>query len=117
MNRQAVFLLALLCQSAEVIPQPVGMPVQIAATAQTPEPPPQPQPQPAPQKPPTTATPPGDTGMAGQVAEGSVVLPPAGALSTLGWVLGVAGTLVAASLVTVSSDDTGAGATTTTGTR
>jgi hypothetical protein len=115
MNRQAVLLLALLCQSAEVIPQPVGMPVQIAATAQTPEPPPQPQP--APQKPPTTATPPGDTGMAGQVAEGSVVLPPAGALSTLGLVLGVAGILVAASLVTVSSDDTGAGATPTTGTR
>ncbi|HUQ74387.1 MAG TPA: hypothetical protein VM183_06640 [Burkholderiales bacterium] len=113
MKRQAVLFLALLCHAVPVIPQDMRFPVQIAQPAQAPEPTPPPT-QPPPK--PTTATPPEDTGIAGQVAQG-VVLPAVGAVSTAAIVAGILGVAAAAALVGASSDENATPAAATTGTR
>ena len=109
--RKAVILVALFSHCVPAIPQQLpAMPIQAAQASPTQELPPQP---PPPPKKPATATPPEDTGMAGQVA--NVVLPPAAGISASVIALGVFG-VIGAGLALGSSDDDSSAATTT-GTR
>jgi len=107
--RNAVILVALLSHCVPAIPQ--VMPIQAAQASPTQELPPTP---PPPPKKPATATPPEDTGMAGQVA--NVVLPPAAGISGSVIALGVFG-LIGAGVALSSGSDDDTPAATTTGTR
>ena len=94
MIRRAVVLIALFAYCVPAVPQHFAVPIQAAQAAPTQELPPQP---PPPPKKPATATPPEDTGMAGQVAETGVVVPPVAPFSSVG-LLTVLGILAAAAL-------------------
>lgn len=111
--RKALILVALFSHCVPAIPQPLAaVPIQAAQASPSQELPPQ---APPPPKKPATATPPEDTGIAGQVAD-SVVLPSAVGItaSTIG--IGLLGVIGAAALVGSGSDDDSA-PTATTGTR
>jgi len=113
--KRAVLFLALLVSSLPAVPQQLAAvgPVQTAQANPAPEPT-APPPQPPPKKP-ATAAPGEDTGMAGQVAQGGVVLPTVGAVAGSAVLLGLG--VVAAGVALSSNSDDSPGVTTSTGTR
>lgn len=111
--KRAVLFLALLSSSLPASPQQLAAVGPVQTAQANPSPPPAPQPPPSPPKPPSTATPGEDTGMAGQVAQESVVLPAAGAVSTSAIVLGLGAVVAAGVAMAGNSDDSAAGSATT----